>query len=689
MKRIPSGNNSRQAGLRRRIPLLIRWVPAVTLAAVRIAADEPAATDLSRLSLEDLMQIRIENVSTASKRLEPSTDAPAAVSIISGDEIRKLGHRTLADVLQGVRGFYVSYDHGYYYLGTRGFSRPGDYNSRTLLLLNGQRLNDGVYEQGFIGTEFMLDVDLIERVEIVRGPGSALYGSDALFGVINVITKKGADIGTAEASVEGGTFDRWKGRFSVGSRLKNGVDYLLSGSYLTSEGQSQIVYPSMSPVGGPPVQAINQDSERVSNLFGRLSWNDLTFEAAWRSRDKQLPTGAYDTVLTDPRNRLADEAGYLRGVLDHTFENDLKLRASVSYNNTDYRGSLIYDRVQSSGSILRVLERDEGRSTWWSEEVLLSMPLWNDRLTLSGGFDTRQHVKQDQDTYDVEPRIVYLADDRASWTIGPYAEARMSLAPTLTATAGVRHDFYSDEGGATTPRTALVWQPIKTTSLKLLYGEAFRAANAYERFYQDGGVTEKPGGNLRPERIESYEAVMEQQFGDHIRGSVSGYLFRAHDLINLETDPADGLLIYKNSQLVRGRGVEFEVEARFKPGITSRLSYTLQNAWDEYQHLELSNSPRHQILGNVIAPLYRDKLFVGIEARYISGRINVAGPEVAPYWIANATLYSQHWANGLELSASLYNLFNRRYLDPGSGNVAQSVIAQEGRSFRIKLTYHF
>ncbi len=689
MKPISPGNTPCRPRLRRQISLLVRCVPTVALAAMRMAADEPTATDLSRLSLEDLMQIRIENVTTASKRLELSTDAPAAVSIVSGDEIRKLGHRTLADVLQGVRGFYVSYDHGYYYLGTRGFSRPGDYNSRTLLLLNGQRLNDGVYEQGFIGTEFMVDVDLIERVEIVRGPGSALYGSDALFGVINVITKRGADIGTAEASMEGGSFDRWKGRFSVGSRLKNGVDYLVSGSYLTSEGQTHIVYPAMPSGGGTPVQANGQDSERVSNLFGRLSWNDLTIEAAWRSREKQLPTGAYDTVLTDPRNRLADTAGYLRGALDHTFENDLNLRATVSYNHTVYRGTLIYDREQSSGSILRVLERDEGRSMWWSEEVHLSMPLWNDRLTLSGGFDTRQNVKQDQDTFDVEPRIVYLDDDRTSWTIGPYAEARMSLAPTLTATAGVRHDFYSDEGGATTPRTALVWQPIKSTSLKLLYGEAFRAANAYERFYQDGSLTEKPGGNLRPERIESYEAVLEQQFGDHIRGSVSGYLFRAHDLINLETDPADGLLVYRNSQLVRGRGVEFEVEARLKPGITSRLSYTLQNARDEYLHQELSNSPQHQILGNVIVPLYRDKLFADIEARYISGRINVSGPDVAAYWIANATLYSQHWANGLEVSASLYNLFNHRYVDPGSGNLAQSVIAQEGRSFRIKLTYHF
>ena len=676
---------------RPRNPLRLRgrncWVAVFT--AVAAAAAEPASKDLSGLSLDELMQLRIENVTTASKRPEPSSEAPAAVSIITGDEIRKLGHRNLGDVLQGVRGFYVSYDHGYYSLGTRGFSRPGDYNSRTLVLLNGQRLNDGIYEQGFIGSEFMLDVDLIERIEIVRGPGSALYGSDALFGVINVITKRGINVGAAEASVEGGSFNRWKGRFSIGSHLKNGIDYILSGSYTTSEGQSQILFPNMGPPGSAPMQANDQDSERIANLFGRVSWNDFTLEAAWRDRNKQLPTGAYDSVLEDPRNRLVDTAGYLRGIFDHSFANEVNLKVSVSYNHTAYAGAFAYDRTTAAGPILRVLERDLGRSVWLAEDIHLSAPLWDDRLTLSAGFDAREDIQQRQETYDIDPRVVYLDDSRHSWTVGPYAEARWGILTNLSLTAGVRHDIYSDERSATTPRTAVVWQPLKGSSVKLLYGEAYRVPNAYERFYQDGGRTEKPSGPLKPERIETYEVVLEQQFGDHVRGSVSGYLFRAHDLVNLTTDPADGLLVYQNSQLVHGRGIEFEVETRLRSRVTSRISYSLQQTEDRLLHQELSNSPRHQILGNLTFPLYRDRVFAGLETRYISGRINVDGPEVPAYWVVNATLFSQHWANGLELSASIYTLLNRRYYDPGSGNVAQKVIAQEGRSLRVKLTYHF
>ena len=89
-------------------------------------------------------------------------------------KFKRYGYRTLADILRSVRGFYVTNDRNYSYLGVRGFSRPGDYNARILLLVDGHRLNDNIFGAALIGTEFPLDVDLIERVEIIRGPSSSL-----------------------------------------------------------------------------------------------------------------------------------------------------------------------------------------------------------------------------------------------------------------------------------------------------------------------------------------------------------------------------------------------------------------------------------------------------------------------------------------------------------------------------------
>src|SRR5207247_1263804 len=183
-------------------------------------------------------------VEAASKYRQKTTEAPSSVTIITSDEVKKYGHRTLADVLQTVPGMYVTYDRNYAFLGVRGVNL-GDNNNRVLLLVDGHRLNNSLSDSAYIGTEFILDVDLIDRVEIIRGPGSSLYGNNAFFGVINVITRKGPDmtgIG-AEGSGEIGSFDTWKGRATWGSKFENGLEMLLSGSFYSSDGQDRLYYP--------------------------------------------------------------------------------------------------------------------------------------------------------------------------------------------------------------------------------------------------------------------------------------------------------------------------------------------------------------------------------------------------------------------------------------------------------------
>lgn len=142
--------------------------------------------DLTELSLEDLLQVE---VTTASKYKQDSRETPSQVQVITADEIRQYGWRTLGEALGNLPGFYTSDDGVYQYLGARGFLTPGDYSTRFQLLLNGQRLNDNVYEQAQFGNPFPLDMALVERIEVISGPGSAIYGSNALFGVINVIAR--------------------------------------------------------------------------------------------------------------------------------------------------------------------------------------------------------------------------------------------------------------------------------------------------------------------------------------------------------------------------------------------------------------------------------------------------------------------------------------------------------------------
>jgi len=142
--------------------------------------------DVMDLNPEELKSVQVYS---ASMYLQSDREAPSSVTVITAEQIRQFGYRTLADALRSVRGFDVTYDRNYAYVGVRGFSRPGGYNDQILLLINGHRLNDNVYDQAHLDSDFPLDVDLIERIEIVRGPSSSLYGTSAFLAVINVITK--------------------------------------------------------------------------------------------------------------------------------------------------------------------------------------------------------------------------------------------------------------------------------------------------------------------------------------------------------------------------------------------------------------------------------------------------------------------------------------------------------------------
>jgi len=203
-------------------------------------AQEPQ--DLTSLSPEELFALPTQGESTASKYLNKVTDAPASVSIVTAEEIRLYGYRTLADVLNSVRGIAISYDRNYTYLGFRGLSRPGDLNTRILVLIDGHRLNDNVFDSALVGDEFPVDLENVERVEIIRGPGGAVYGTSAFSAVISVVTKRGGEVHGLEATGSLGTLDTRGLRLGWGTAIGNRLHLLISGSTADSEGQPRLYF---------------------------------------------------------------------------------------------------------------------------------------------------------------------------------------------------------------------------------------------------------------------------------------------------------------------------------------------------------------------------------------------------------------------------------------------------------------
>jgi outer membrane receptor for ferrienterochelin and colicins len=219
------------------------------------------------------------------------------------------------------------------------------------------------------------------------------------------------------------------------------------------------------------------------------------------------------------------------------------------------------------------------------------------------------------------------------------------------------------------------------------FGQAFRAPNAYENFYES--VLNKRNPSLGPETIRSYEVVYEHQWNQHWRSTTSVFYNDIHDLIAYRLDPADDLYFFDNLDAVVAKGGEIEIEGRWANGLLGRASYAFTQTEDAGTGLRLSNSPEHVAKLSLSVPLWQDKIFASAELQAMSQRDTVRGGNVGGVWLANTTLFSRELVKGLEVSATLYNLFNQRYGDPVPEDFRQDSIRQDGRTFRLKMTYRF
>ncbi|HET7890624.1 MAG TPA: TonB-dependent receptor [Candidatus Sulfotelmatobacter sp.] len=656
--------------------LIICW----TLGTCWAHAVDPPLDDLTDLSLEELKKVQVYS---ASMYLQDTRRAPSSITIVTADEIRKCGYRTLADILRSVRGFYVTYDRNYSYVGLRGFSRPGDYNTRILLLLDGHRLNDNLYNSALIGSEFQLDVDLIERVEIVRGPSSSLYGASAFFAVVNVISKKVQHFHGLELSAAADGFGTYSGRSTYGQQVR-GLEMFLSGTLYSSAGPSRLYFPAFNSPLTHSGYAFNQDQDYSQSYFARVSLGHFTLESAGSSRDKQIPTASFNTVFGEPRTHTVDDRGYLELRYERLLQESTEVAASVSFDRVTYHG--VYADPAQTGV---VLNEDFGRGDWTECNAKLTKSFaQKHKLTLGGDF--RNNLRQDQSNYDLVPYRAFLNDRRDSNEWALFAQDEFSITRRLALTAGLRHDLYDTFGGTTNPRLALIYSPLPSTTFKALYGRAFRPPNYYEMYYSDG-VTLEANPNLRPETIVTAELAWEQDLGNRFRLTTDGFENRINDLINQQTDSRNGFLVYENAEKVSSRGVELELAGRIAKRIEGRASYSIQKTEDSATGISLTNSPTHLAKAQLTCPFAHHRLFVGSDLQYMSSRTTSTGTVTRPFVIASLTATSREFAGGFELSAGVYNLFNRVYSDPVGAEIRASSLPQNGRDFRIKLTrvFHF
>jgi iron complex outermembrane receptor protein len=657
------------------------------------------AKEAADLSLEELANVEVYS---ASKHRQSVSDAPSSVTIVTADEIEKFGYRTLADVLRSVPGFYVTYDRNYSFVGVRGFGRLGDWNSRILLLVDGHRLNNNTLGEAMLGTEFPVDVDLIDRVEIVRGPSSSLYGSNAFFAVINVITRKSSQLKGWELSFEPGSFETYKGRASYGGRYQ-GTDIMLSGTFYDSQGQT-LFFPEFNTPATHHGIARNADDEVHEHMLATISFRGFTLQGVFSAREKGVPNAYFGTVFNDRRTRNFDDHQYFDLTYQHSLGERWQVDARTSYDQYRLQAPLAVASPTPGGPV--GVDQFSSRGNWWTGEVRLSRTLW-EKHKLTFGSEFRDNRRQDQGNFS-SASSTFEQDLSSAWSWGLYAQDDYAITRKLTLSAGIRHDRYprgtvvdtvsgqaavstvlTSFGGTTNPRLGLIYHPYEKTTFKLLYGSAFRAPEVYETAPDLGSFV---GDNLRlkPETIKSFEVVAEQRLGQHFKLSGSVYHNRVNRLITLQPDAASGLLIYANSESVQATGSEIEFTGRFSGGLQGTASLSLVDADNSGPgENSLSNSPSQMVKINVSIPLAQRRLFGGLEGQYLSPRTTLAGNTVGAFQVFNVTLLGHGFGQHLDISASLYNFLNKKYADPGRPEDPEDAIRQDGITFRIKTTVRF
>lgn len=616
----------------------------------------------------------------ASRYAQVPAQAPASVTIITREEILAYGYRTLADVLNAVPGIFSSYDRNYTYMTVRGLARQGDFNTRILLMVDGHRLNDAVSDEAYSGTESALDLDAVERVEVILGPGSSLYGTNAFYAVVNVVSRQGRALQGAEGAGGYASFGAWRGTAAYGRRFNRSTEFFLSGGAYRSDGPQELFYPAFDQPGNNNGIAVNADGDHYEKALSSFSFGDFRLQGLYSNRVKTIPTASYQTDFGTRQERTTDRQSSISLDYEHPFEDLSRLWLTLSYNAFRYSGVYPYGGV---------INRDYQYADWWT---LSGQYLWlfGAGHKISVGGETRWNVRQNQSVYDVNPSYTYFTDKASSKVYAGFVQGDFRLAARLHLYAGVRYDHYDNFGGTTNPRGALVFDVAPGTTLKAMYGRAFRAPNPYEFFYNDGNVTQKASPGLTPEKIQTFELALDRKLGRGLRGTVSVYHLRVNDLIGLTVDPVDSLLQFRNVDDARSTGVELALDGRLAGRLDGRVSYAYQHASNAGSNAQPINSPWHLARVGVSLPFLADRLRGSVEVRYVGERPTLAGSQDPSYTIANVTLLARPFgADGLELSGTVYNVFDEAYGDPGGGEHLMNIIPMDGRTARVGVRYRF
>ncbi len=649
------------------------------------AADEQETE--SKIAVVSAAEAHEEVVTGAAKREQSLGNVASAVTVVSGDRLRRMGYRTVSEALRAVAGLYVVDDHMSQRLGVRGLQLLGDFNTRFLVLVDGATVNEPWNQFAGIGWDMPVAIDDIARIEIIRGPVSSVYGTNAFFGIINIVTQGAGEAPRAWGRVTGSGFA--SGSAAAGFATGD-VDHQVRGSVaaLYRNGE-QLNIPEL---GGE----LNSDGERglAASLVG--AYEGAFAQLRFYRRIRELPGAPYDTDIGTAANRNYDteflaEGGYTRELAER-----LTVTGRGYINRYQFEDHLAY-----SPDVFR----DFGDSFWYGGELRGRLALLRgesgDMLGLTaGGEVTHIHTKSHSFYVGAEGEGTTVPQDFELQ--GLYTELDASPLPWLSMTGGVRLDRNSELEDRVSPRAALFLGPPDRYGLKLLYAEGFRNPSAYEGFFEDGtDFIANP--DIGAETIRSYEAVLWGRPRVGLSTRLSAFLWKADQLVEQEEEPIGGgetRLQFQNVGGLTARGLEGELSFRDSAGWLVFAGAAFVSVEDPDTHIDALNSPSTSASGGVSSPLIGGLGHLSTELIYVGERKTRTTRETrrkADAFIGwNASLYFPN-LGGFDLTVGARNIIGRREQVPAQEDYDRSepmevrvpVVPGEGRELYARVGYRY
>lgn len=645
------------------------------LPAIAPGARAQTPEDLTEMSLEDLLQVEIV---TATRFSQTVAEAPSSVQVITAQDISAHGWRTLAEALDSLPGLYISDTGLYTYLGARGHLRAGDYDTRFLLLINGHRINDPVYSQSPVGADFPLDMSLVERIEYAPGPGSALYGSNAFFGVINVLTRDAAAYGNGQLRAGAGSYDTSEAQFTLPLASRNGSKTLLSARRYHSQGRSlRFSEFSNTPSGGVVKE---QDDERVRQIFAHHSRGNLSIQMVAGDRRKEDPVAPYDQAFATPGAQVQDRWMTLGTAYTHRFSEGREASARLDVVDYRYIGDYVYDAAAP------YLNRDiaSGTSVVLGGQILSRH---GERHTVVAGVEAQLDREVVQRNFDADPYASFLNSRENVSTWGLFVDDDIRLSDRWRLNAGLRADRSDGGTWRLSPRFALIATPQKDAVLKLIAGQSYRSPNAYERYYQVDAEESAQFANpaLGAEHMQTTELHYSRAVGTRGRADISIYEYRLRDLITL-VEVEDGVLTLANYGHASSRGAELAYVYQGNNGLRVRASHAYSEVSDSETRRPV-NAPSGITRLAASMPLPH-QWNVAVSAQRVSSRATLAS-HLPAYATVNAHLTWQPSGLPFALSMGVRNLLDERYGDPVGPEFTQDIVPRRGREYRLEAQWTF